>query len=192
MTRMINDLTTTVAPLVAPSASDLDDLPRWAAAQMQAYGLRWLLAYADDGVIWGELREGTLHTSASINGLPKLRALTLQRCHMFGLDAELLLRRVQGGWQANLRQDGHGDLVRSYDERLLLWGDVAEPAIGGFLLLREGTRGIMHAPPLAQAPSHNHRAALTVRHYLTTDPETGLQRVSATRLVALHEPSEKE
>ena len=51
------------------------------SAQARSYGLRWLLAHADDGVIWGEFRPDGLHISSDAfpHISPSLRVETLQQ-----------------------------------------------------------------------------------------------------------------
>jgi len=154
------------------------------AEQARAYGLRWLLAHADDGVIWGELRADGLHLSG--NAFPKfsppLRAVTLQQVRLFGPDAELLLWKYDATWQTRLIQDGAGENGEYYDEPHLLWGNRAEQQQDGFVLLREGKEGLHHAPPLPQGV--HLPARLQVRHYLAYDPD-GQAYIAYSRLVAL-------
>ncbi len=101
-----------VAPPAAPEA-----LVSWLEEQARALRTPWLLAHADDGVIWGRCDAGGLITSRTAleeGGetdpcSPPLRAVTLQEARLFGPTAELLLwRGEQGGWQARVIRDGAG------------------------------------------------------------------------------------
>lgn len=164
------------------------DLHSWLSEQMQLHKLRWLLAYADDGVIWGELRDGSLHSAPQDLHAPLLRTLTLQRLHAFGVDAELLLWRDTAGWHAKLRSDSPGESNMYLDESYLLWGSETSKQDAGFMRIVEGSQGIEQVVPISAAPEEQLRAQLSVRHYLKTDPETGIVRISATRLVELCSP----
>ncbi|MCX8024166.1 MAG: CRISPR-associated protein Csx19 [Thermanaerothrix sp.] len=148
----------------------------------KGYGLRWLLAHADDGVIWGELRAGVLCLSSSVFPYfsPPLRALTLQQTRLFGPRSEILLWRDNGHLRARIIQDGIGEEQDYYDEFHLLWGTEVEERKNGFALLREGREGLRHAPPLpdnAQPP-----ISLKVRHYVAYDAD-GQAYIAYSRLV---------
>jgi CRISPR-associated protein (TIGR03984 family) len=169
------------------------DLRTWIAEQAQEQGLRWLLAYTDSGVIWGELRAGTLHLSS--DAYPRtslaLQPATLQQAHIFGEAGELLLwRGPNEQWRTTLRRDGAGEVSRYFDEDYCLWGSSAERAASnGFRELREGSQGIVHAPPLERLPTEKKRARLAMRHYLAHD-ETGVVRIVASRMLKLCEAEE--
>jgi len=154
------------------------------AEQARAYGLRWLLAHADDGVIWGELRTDGLHLSGDAfpEFSPPLRAVTLQQARLFGSQAELLLWKDETGWRARLIRDGAGESGEYYDETHLLWGDKAEQQQDGFVLVRQGAEGLRHAPPLPQEARLP--ACLQVRHYLAYDPD-GQAYITCSRLVTI-------
>ena len=81
------------------------------AEQARAYNLHWLLAHADDGVIWGEVRANGLHLSSDVfpQVSPPLRAITLQQARLFGPDAELFFWKDNAAWRARLIQDGKGE-----------------------------------------------------------------------------------
>jgi len=150
------------------------------------HDLRWLLAHADDGVIWGEVRENGLHLSCDTfpEVSPPLRAVTLQLVRLFGSQGELLIWRDGAAWRARLIRDSSVEQggKEFYDETFLLWGTHVEERRNGFALLREGRQGLRHAPPLpenAELP-----ARLRVRHYLACD-EDGQAYIACSRLVEL-------
>ncbi|WP_165774755.1 type III-D CRISPR-associated protein Csx19 [Candidatus Viridilinea mediisalina] len=173
--------------------SDADDLRAWLTAQAVQHGLRWLLAHADNGIIWGEVREGQLKLASEALGLQELRLAraTLQQARLFGPNGELRLWQGPKGLQAHLCHDepDESHTTPSYfDETYLLWGTHRERSNDGFSLLLEGAQGIRHTPPLAFNPNEDtQRAKLLVRHYVKADA-TGVVRVVASRLVELQPP----
>ena len=165
----------------------LADLPGWMLQQGRAHKLDWLLAHADDGVIWGRIDAAGLHTSSesSPDVSPLLRAVTLQQGRLFGEGGELLLWQSGDGWKARLLADGVlGDDY--FDEDQIVWGDSAEPAPDGFTRLREGVQGNVHVVPLRvdSSAAERRRIRLCVRHYLDYN-EDGEARIAASRLLAL-------
>ncbi len=160
------------------------------ATLAQVHGLRWLLAHADDGVIWGKVRDGKLHLSGDAfpQTSPPLRAATLQQARLFGPEGEILVWKEDAGWRARRIQDGDGDKVEYYDEAHLLWGDREEGRQDGFVLLCQGREGLRHAPPLpkgVQPPARLH-----VRHYLAYDPD-GQACIAYSRLVGIEPGGEQ-
>ena len=170
-------------PVAVPPAADLR---LWLAAQGKQHGLRWLLAHADNGIIWGELRDSVLKLSSDVFGPDELRLdlATLQQARLFGEGGELRLWQGPGGLMAHLLLDGAGDPVEWCDEQYLLWGwaTPSSETRDGFIELVEGRQGIRHAPPLSVAPSEERRASLLVRHYLAENAD-GVTRIVESRLV---------
>jgi len=168
-----------------------DDVTAWLLKQAQANHLTFLLAHADDGVIWGEVRGGKLITSHDVFGeppSPPLRAATLQQARLFGQGAEVLLWRTAQGWRARRVEDVAGEEEQEhYDQSQLLWGNRYVTAKDGFTLVEEGVQGLRHAPPLevdkSQFKDERHPMRLQVRHYLDPDPETGVLEAALSRLV---------
>lgn len=75
-------------------------LRQWLVALAARFSLTYLLAHAEDGVIWGCFTHGTLITADEQIGarpdlrpwrLPRFRLDRLQQCRAFGENAELLL-----------------------------------------------------------------------------------------------------
>ncbi|HWP47350.1 MAG TPA: CRISPR-associated protein Csx19 [Candidatus Limnocylindrales bacterium] len=181
--------------VVQPIPTDtIQDVKAWLQTQAVQYKLKWLLAHADDGVIWGKINDnGQLVTS---NGVapevsPPLRAETLQQARLFAEHAELLLwRDGDNRWHARLiRQPVNGEtpiFTDAIDEPQMLWGTHGEHR-NGFTLLRDGAQGLCHAVPMELPLGKNREANppyLWVRHYIQED-DSGFARIVASRLVKL-------
>lgn len=197
MERVIKECKSRIVPLMLPKKREPEILRAWLTKRAKRYRLCWLLAHTDSGVIWGKLHNDKLSLSSEAfvdqSVVVSLDWTTLQQCRLFGAMGELLLWQASDGWQARLRCDEaeNGNEGFCLDEAYLLWGTRQENAAKGFLLLAEGSQGIMHAPPLDTSPTEARRAALLVRHYLREDPSSGQLRISASRLVELQEPQER-
>ncbi|MEI6776811.1 MAG: CRISPR-associated protein Csx19 [Chloroflexales bacterium] len=180
--------------LVGPTISITTDTAahNWFSEQARNYDLRWLLAHADNGVIWGELRDGTLHLSCTALGPEGLTLdwKTLQQARLFGPAGELRVWQGPQGWQARLRRDDAGVSVECLDEKHMLWGTRIGQSNDGFSEMIEGAQGIIHTPPITVAPTDKRRAALLVRHYISED-DTGIARIVDSRLVGLQAPKEE-
>ncbi len=165
------------------------DLKPWLEEQAQTHGLRWLLANLDNGIIWGEWREGRLHLSSEAFGRSELRLdpAILQQARLFSEQGELRIWQGATGLQAQLCCDGVGTESAWIDEEYLLWGTAVGASANGFTELIEGAQGISHSPPLSVAPTAKRRAKLRVRHYLHEDGD-GVVRISDSRLVELIAP----
>lgn len=170
----------------------------WLVGQTQKYNLRWLLAHADDGVIWGEARNGGLALSVDAfreKISPLLRAQTLQQARLFSEQGELLLWRTTEGFAARLLTDKDSDAPQCLEERYLLWGNRLEDEKDGFFLLTEGKQGLRHAPPLKPKlkgeKQEAERMSLTIRHYLAYDDE-GQAYIKMSRLVKLNNGGQDE
>jgi len=161
-------------------------LDTWMVAQAREYGLGYLLAYADDGVIWGKFDSNGLTLAGSV--FPEvhvaLTAQTLERARLFGKNTEVMLWREGMALAARVIMDGSGDTVEYFDEAYWLWGTRGN--LGkeqqGFTLLFEGRQDLRHAPPIVHL-GPNERVALVVRNYLAT--RDGHTYIAQTRLVDL-------
>lgn len=149
-------------------------------AQAVKFGFQWFLAHADDGVIWGEFREGQLVVS---KWSPALREITLQQVRAFGKNGELLLWRNNATWFSRLIIEEENGMNTEYvEQQYLLWGDQVEATENGFSLLSQGTQGLRHALPVAIQSFV--QPTMTVRHYLSEDND-GQVFVNITRLVSV-------
>lgn len=159
----------------------------WMVQHAQQYNLRYLLAHADDGVIWGRIDNRKLHTSHGIApASPPLHPSTLQQVRLFSPARELLLWRDDNGWRARLVADVPGNDDDIIDEDQILWGDTVEATMNGFTLLREGSQGMRHAVPIVvtREQLRHHQLRLRVRHYITEN-EDGEASITLSRLVQL-------
>jgi CRISPR-associated protein (TIGR03984 family) len=193
MTREIrNDCPAVVEPITVGDISDVKDSLQTQAREHQ---LKWLLAHADDGVIWGKLDEnGQLITSDSVapNVSPALRSETLQQARLFSENAELLLwRDGDNQWRSRLiRKPLDGEtptFTDAIDEPQMLWGTHPQPPDNGFTLMNDGAQGLRHAVPLVVSGTFDEQTRplrLWVRHYVGEDAN-GFARIVASRLVDL-------
>jgi CRISPR-associated protein (TIGR03984 family) len=173
-------------------------LRAWLTAQAKAHHLRWLLAHAEDGVIWGELRDGALITSdtAAKNDqtvsrfCPPLRVETLQTARLFAPTGELLLwRDGDQQWHCRvIRESADAPTLTEYfDEPHMLWGDYGRALEQGFVLMEDGKQGLRHVVPLPNAAGNHEKSRplrLWTRHYVQDD-DNGFARISAGRLTDL-------
>lgn len=182
--------------LCTPTATKefVDDkaLHDWLNEQAKTHQLNYLLAHADDGVIWGRFDEGELTTAEQVFrkpefDFPSLRLLTLQQCRVFGRSGEVLLWRTGEKWRSRLVQEN--DTAEIIPEQQILWGTQKERESEGFTLLSDGQQGLRHAVPLLDITFDKnnklHRPLrLSVYHYIDYD-DSGLARISRSRLVNL-------
>lgn len=183
-------------PISNPCTTDITkDLIGWLEAQPAPGPTGWLLAHAENGVIWGRVADGKLKLATGINqSAPVLCLDTLIEARLFGERAEVRLWRANNGWRACCLEDqvGAGD---SFDEFHRLWGIRSNGSQDGFTVLHEPGVGVTHTVPIpvtedAFAPAHSgfdtyRPLLLTCRHYLDYDQKTGEARIAATRLVNL-------
>ncbi len=190
--REIKNISVTITPLEVDETFETSPAD-WLAARVQEYDPGYLLAHADDGVIWGRVEGQQLRLASEFFPAvsPPLRAISLQQARLFGPGAELMVWRGAEGWQARLVRDEAGQGRRYYDEAQVLWGNApqGEPQ-AGFTLVADGEMGHCHAVPLAvdkQMFKETHRPLrLAARHYLEKDEASGLLRVTLSRLLNLN------
>lgn len=171
-----------------PVSDDFATEPaNWLVVQARQHGLRYLLAHADDGVIWGRVDPDGLRTSHGIEeASPLLRASTLQQVRLFSPAGELLLWRSDIGWRARCVADIAGNADDLIDEDQILWGDTVKEPQDGFTQVREGSQGMRHAVPITVTADQlrQHGLRLRVRHYITEN-EDGEASITLSRLVQL-------
>ncbi|MCA6596728.1 MAG: CRISPR-associated protein Csx19 [Pseudanabaena sp.] len=188
-------ITTIVKPNVEhcdpPDFLNNQDLRDWLEGKAQQHNLRYLLAHAEDGVIWGRFDDHRLKTSGDVfDQFAKLRSQILQQCRMFGDKCEVMLWKVGKDWKARSIEDTNNPDCLPDDEHQILWGTKPEQEKDGFTLVADGQEGLKHAVPLInisfdQSKTLYRPLRLTVRHYLDEDPDTGVVRIYLSRLVNL-------
>jgi CRISPR-associated protein (TIGR03984 family) len=173
-----------------------DDLKDWIKAQAKEHKLQYMLAHADDGVIWGHFRTGKLSTSdAVLKQSPPLRVITLQQCRIFGKDGEVLLWRTNNTWKARFLIDP-SDKEHIIVERQLLWGTHGKKReLEGFTCLKDGSQGLKHAVPFTEIELDEdgkliRPVRLVVHHFIDYDDD-GLARIVLSRLVDLSTEDKK-
>lgn len=169
----------------------------WLEEQGKRHQLRWLLAFTDEGVVWGRLDEGRLTTSAEAArghtdaeaACPQLRIDLLRQARLFGMTGEIFLwQDGDGAWAARLVQDtadpAGADWDEAIDEHTMLVGTAYQILPHDFTLFRDGAQGQWHAVPLRVTPGHapEDGPRLVVRHYLGRED---FARIVASRLVDL-------
>jgi CRISPR-associated protein (TIGR03984 family) len=183
-------------------------LQSWLKQQAQNYQLLYLLAHAEDGVIWGrfDLETRRLTTARAVfpeEHFPKLRLNTLQQCRIFGEAGEVLLWNSNSKWRSRLiLRSKVSELVAQKQiglipESQILWGTQGE-LNGNFTLLSDGSQGLKHAVPIAVEESYFRKdnkqlyrpVRLKVHHYFCYDSD-GLARIYLSRLVDLYAHSKK-
>ena len=173
---------------VKPRAwSDHSGLVKWLEEQAQAHQFQFLLAHADDAVIWGRFAPDTCKLTLRSWKLHEDSFRYLQQLRAFGQHAELLLWKSWDRWRGRLITDKQESSENRYyyDENQILVGNRAEPDTeSGFTHLWEG-HGLHHVVPIAADPypemSERH-IRLRLRHYLAPDDD-GFYGISLSRLV---------
>ncbi|AFZ60968.1 TIGR03984 family CRISPR-associated protein [Anabaena cylindrica FACHB-243] len=179
-------------------------LENWLKQQAitQDYQLCYVLAHAEDGVIWGnfEVESGILKTSNQAfpeYDFPALRLSTLQQCRIFGEAGEILLWNSNSTWRSRLiLQSQVSELLKQekiglIPESQILWGTQGKEN-GNFTLLSDGSQGLKYAAPItgmtvSQDKQKQYRPLrLEVHHYFCYDQD-GVARIFLSRLVSLKE-----
>jgi CRISPR-associated protein (TIGR03984 family) len=190
---MKREIRTDRSAVVEPiRVDDIGDVHNWLQIQGATHSLRWMLAHADDGVIWGENRGGQLVTSHGVarNISPALQAVTLRQARFFSSEAELLLwRDGDNQWHARMiRPPQAGEVptfIETIDEPQILWGTATQSLSDDFTLMNDGAQGLRHVVPFVVTEQYDERTRplrLCVRHYLKED-DSGFARIVASRLV---------
>ena len=156
----------------------------------------WLLAFADDGVIWGRVEKGQLVLSeqAYLKYSAKFEVETLQQAFLFGENGEVHIWRDGSSLKAWSYEDQGDEESSAFDRHYFLWGLYAREMNPEFQfsLVADGSRELIHAVPFLVAPSRmaetgeKHFLRLTLRNYIDYRP-TGQAYISASRLVNVYE-----
>ncbi len=169
-------------------------------AVAEAADTRWLLAHCDDGVVWGryDTTQGNwmLSSGPFPNISPELREDNLQQLRLFGEDREVLIWRAENDFQGRILQDEEDpdeeELHPQIEARILV-GDrrLVDPK-DNFTLVGDAA-GSRHAVPICCKAEDFEKQGrpywplrLEVKHYLTQDQDTGVVRVTTSRLVKVY------
>jgi CRISPR-associated protein (TIGR03984 family) len=174
------------------SIIDSQSLISWLKQKANEFHLKYLLAHAEDGVIWGYFQDDKLNIAHSIFPevleFPELRLLTLQQCRVFGEPGEILLWQTDKGLKARLIQDDDNTEKLPDEVQIILGTQGTEK--DGFTLLSDGQQGLKHAVPLTgiqfdhKEKTQHRPVRLLVRHYIDYN-DAGVARIFLSRLVSL-------
>lgn len=163
------------------------DVKEWLAGQGTADTK--LLAHTYDGVIWGyrDAQGWHLSSDAAPTISPPLDTQILLELRLFNAKEEIYLWRDGSHFRTRHIVDGQGYEQECYDEPTILWGTQGTALPDGFTRLEDGSQGLAHAIPITVTIStQNVRPVfLQVRHYIEKDADTGLARVTCSRLIGL-------
>ena len=176
----------TVTPI--PSVSNLEEM---LIEQAQVHDLRYLLAFALDGLFWGRF-DGEKWDKKSAS--TQWDEQNVQELRIFGENGEVHLWRSGEGWIGRKIIDGAGDDFKEMiDDQQILWGDTVEKHEDGFTLLADGQQGLRHWLPIdieiQDKKKQRVTAFLSVYHYLANDE---FARIAVSRLVGLSAEAKPE
>jgi CRISPR-associated protein (TIGR03984 family) len=155
-----------------------------------------LLAYFQDGVLWGKVIDDELIYPKT----PEFNDSAFLRAFLFNKTRELRVIQTSEGLKAfeSFEHEGYQGDDFSFDRNYLLWGDkIANPqpkgCPQGFTLVEMGQRGIRQMLPfseseLTQKDGKVHRVVLNLRYYAKAsqrDADQGNYHVYARRLLGL-------
>lgn len=175
-----------------------DTVRKWLTAQMNNNGLTYLLAFADDGIIWGRMDNSELviaHEASQKEdkkNYTQLRGETLQQAHIFGEDMEIrLFHGEMGEWKFKEIKDE--DKSRTIVESQILWGDKRDDKDGqqpmnpNFTKLLAERKGISPQilPIEREKYAEGKYVRLEVHHMVDFDKDTGEAYIKLSRLAGL-------
>lgn len=180
----------------AYSVKDVDvstlgrDIRAWISSLPMSYG--WLIAYADDGLAWGSLKNGILKLSCDIypDISPPLKASTLKELRVFNEEREVHIWKSGHDFNACLLEDAIPDDSEDFVvEDYILIGNSIEDVKDGFTLVADRSRGLRHAVPLeinyaGEKRDNSVKMSLIVKHYVNYD-EDGQAYVDASRMCGI-------
>jgi len=173
-------------------AKRLDDVPDatgaviWLVNMAEEHKLVYALAHADDGVMWGRFSGSAWAWSGDVfkSVSPPLNWDRLLDMRLFGSTAEVFVWREESGLKGRLITEevgGEEKPLEYFDEPQLLWGYADRNSVvdtSGFALMREGSQGLVHAPPTEIATE----GRIWNRNYIGYDPDNCAD-VKASRLM---------
>jgi CRISPR-associated protein (TIGR03984 family) len=167
-----------------------EDIRAWLLSQVKKDTPQTLLAFADDGVIWG-LWDGKDLVLAP--GTPALRGETLQQAYLFNETEEIRLFHDElNEWKAKSVSSAASDKENVIVEKQILWGDKKDkeenqPDNGNFTRLLADRKGI--PPQTLPITKEEHEdgkfVRLEVHHLVDFDEKTGEAYIKLSRLAGL-------
>ena len=173
-----------------PIESRLDQLVQQAFPPDKGRIKLWLLAQTYAGIVWGRMDEDGWHLSGDLGDeYPPLKIDSLLELRIFNPTGEILVWRDGAGLHGRFIADDEEVSLPHRDETQILWGTRGEPVGNQFTRMTDGDQKLLHAVPLAVPSAAEgpwwRPLRLKVRHYITRDEETGLARITLSRLVNL-------
>ena len=182
-----------------PSLPQNGDIRDWAEKYLHEKKHPYLLAFADDGVIWGKKTKDGLLLSHDIDSdiSPDLLQGTLQQASVFGEESEFRLFKTE---KEEEEEEDKWDVLEIKDspeiikESQILWGSRAlETTDEGFTQVFDARQqGLDHIVPIKVANSDldldedgTKCIRLDVHHLVEYDEETGEARIAASRLAGI-------
>lgn len=178
-----------VKQIPVPTAAP--DVQAWlqslVADHLQENQLEWLLAHTFGGIVWGKFENGRWLLSGDFAPtLPQLSPDNIMELRLFSRVAELYLWRAENGLTGRLIIDDPNAPLDTEDEQQILWGTDWEVVNNTFSRMTDGEQRLLHMVPIAisrECFADAYRPLrLHVRHYVTRHPETGLARITMSRL----------
>ena len=144
----------------------------------------WLLAFSNDGIMWGKCTNGEIvFADETGNATTNIAADKLQQISLFGESEEIRLWKDRETWCACKLSDATPSKEESFDEKYILWGDKYEQNHEGFVSVTDGQQGLKHIPPIENVPTSGERSLyLKIRNYIGYD-ENLEAYIKASRLV---------
>jgi CRISPR-associated protein (TIGR03984 family) len=196
-------MTQTFADLIATLHQSIDppdqELRKW--LNKQPDGLNWLLAHVYTGVVWGRRADGRWQISSDVSPEePQLEVDSLLELRIFGPPGEVFAWRAPDGLRARglFEQESSERDLDILEEEQIVWGTQIEKSLDEFTRVSDGQQGLSMLVPLrlpeeAFGQSDNPRPVrLRLRHYVTCHEETGLARITLSRLYDLDGPEVKD
>lgn len=172
-----------------------NDLVEWLIQHGNEVGEQcWLLAYADDGVIWGKIDDHKMITAADVfnpeypGTFPVLNLEKLQKASLFNEHAEIRLFRRNDLWSAlRIEENPAADECDSFVRSYILWGNRVKARKDGWTWVEDGQLGVHQALPLEMPEKISHRIMrINIRYYFDYEKDHGQARIAAKRLCNLY------
>ena len=180
----MNSLLNEICQKSEPPSSDLI---AWLNKQPDKF--EWLIAHTYNEIVWGRRVAAQWHLSSDLSpNNPLLTGNDLLEMRLFGLTGEQFIWRTSQGLQARTLLD-EGKHLEVYDEEQIVWGTHGQRINEHFTKLIDGQQGLVSIVPLPLEQWHYNKeetfrpVRLHVRHYITAHKETGLARITLSRLM---------